>query len=259
MQTIHNLSEQVPIEDPVVLTIGNFDGLHPGHRTVLNRAKELAQNEKRQLAVLTFANHPSQILRPDQPVPLICTLNHKIHLLEKIGVDFLLLLPFTKEVSQYSAETFLQKVYGCLPFDFLVLGRPDTTLGKDRQGGKEQIQLIAHRLGFTLEFTGAQAVGDTIFSSSQIRKLIQQGNFIAVERLLGRKYSIHGPVIKEETNTIWLDVTGLCLPPEGSYPVQWLHNGQQGLGAAELTKRELKVVLAGKGAGLLGCHVEVVF
>lgn len=274
MRIIKNLNEKLPSKQSVVLTIGNFDGVHRGHMAVLNRTKELSNQVKGQTTVLTFENHPTQILRPSEHVKLICSLPHKIQLLEKFGIDNLILLPFTKEFSQHTAEEFLRSVSDCMPFTHLILGH-DATLGKDRKGDRRLVEETAKSMGFQVEYLEPYRMAGSIVSSSEIRRLINHGQLPQVETLLGRKYSIYGPVIigKSAGKTIGfptanIDVGELCVPVFGVYAVHLLHDGKvydaiANLGVAPTVRKDLRPILEvhllDKQLDLYDHYVEVIF
>lgn len=254
MQIIHNLNEKAPLQKPVVLTIGNFDGVHRGHVAVLNRVKTVSSEINGETAVLTFENHPAIVLRPSDPIKLICSLPHKIHLLKKNKTDNLILLRFTKEFSQYTAEEFLRSVHACLPFKHLVLGH-DATLGKDRKGDRQRVESVAKEIGFQVEYLEPYRLAGAIVSSSELRKLIQNGQLPQVETLLGRKYSIYGRVVTGNSAgrsigfpTANLDVAELCVPVFGVYAVHLMHDGKMydaiaNLGVAPTVRNDLKPIL----------------
>lgn len=183
MKIINTLTTPVKIANPVVLSIGNFDGVHLGHRAVLSHMDRIACTHNTQRAVVTFSNHPSEVLRPSNPTLRLCSPEHKMHLLECAKVDFLISLPFTKELSQQSAHKFLQDVFNCIPFSHLVLGY-DATFGKDKQGDRTMVQQIAKTLQFNVEYIEPMMLDGLPVSSSAIRACIKQGNFAQVSKML---------------------------------------------------------------------------
>lgn len=254
MKLVHSLSEHLDLQSPSVLTIGFFDGVHLGHQMLLQRSKELAQENDTSFTVITFENHPSEVLRPDQSISFICTLQHKIRLLEQIGTDVLVLLPFTHDFSRQSAEEFLGYVQEHIPFSHLVLGH-DAVLGKDKTGNKNIVQKIAKASNFQVEYLPPFSLDGEVVSSTRIRTAIQQGDFSKCEKLLGRRYSIYGPVIAGRTHgkimgfpTANIDVGKLCLPPGGVYAVKVLYEGQEidavaNLGVAPTVRNDNKLLL----------------
>lgn len=272
MKIIEDL-QQFP-NRPVVLSIGNFDGVHKGHQSVLSRLREVAASQDANKAVITFKNHPSQVLRPQVPVRLISNLQHRLELLRQQHIDYLLLLEFTKEFSQQSAEEFLRKIKKHIPFSHLVLGH-DATLGRDRQGDPKVIAALSKELGFSVEYIDEWTENGSSVSSSIIRRYIQDGDFILTTEMLGRPYSIMGEVVHGEKlgkklgyPTANLDVSQLCLPPLGVYAVTMkfqgkVHKGVANLGIAPTMRTNpvpiLEVHLFQPRDNLYGELVEVFF
>ncbi|WP_068467785.1 bifunctional riboflavin kinase/FAD synthetase [Candidatus Protochlamydia phocaeensis] len=239
MQIFHQLEDFKDHKKPVILTIGNFDGVHLGHLAVLQRARTFARDNS-QLTVLTFSNHPSEVLRPEQPVPLLCTLKHKIQLLQMHSLQALVLLPFTRYLANHSAASFIERVRQFIPFTHLILGH-DATLGRDRQGNKSTMQQLALEWGFTVHYVDEYRYEGQPVSSTRIRGLIQQGELGQAETLLGRPYSIYSHVLPGLGKgkqigfpTANLEVRGLCLPPFGVYAVEVRKDNQSFRGIANL-------------------------
>lgn len=210
---------------PLVLTIGNFDGMHRGHQALLKEARSLAGSEGKVVAI-TFRNHPSEILRPEQPVCLLNSLPHKLSLLGQTSIDTLILLSFTRYLAEHSAASFIERVRHFIPFSHLLLGH-DATLGRDRQGDRATMHALSEQWGFSLHYLEEYRFEGQPVSSSRIRKALQEGNLEIVEQLLGRPYSLYGKVIegqglgkKIDWPTANLEVKGLCLPPFGVYAVE---------------------------------------
>lgn len=274
MQIAYSLEEITPTTLPNILTIGNFDGLHLGHQAVLNDLLKTAKKKQARSAVLTFSNHPSTILRPAHPTPLLCTSEHKLQLLEDIGIDLVVTLPFTKEFSQQSPTTFLQSVRKYLPFDALILGS-DAHIGKNREGDSSTVTALADTLGFEVEYFPDYTKDGQRISSSLIRDYIQKGLLKDAEELLGRPYSICGPVLKGTGRgaplgfpTANLAVDNLCLPPLGVYVVSLtterkIFPGVANLGFAPTVRDEtapiLEVHLFDQHLDLYGKAVDVRF
>lgn len=241
MEIIQSLSPDTKSSTaPVSLAIGNFDGVHLGHMAVLNYIKEIAAKDGTKTGVVTFENHPAQVLRP-QAAPLnICTLGHKIRLLEESGIDFLLLLKFTKELSQLTAKEFLTLLKAYIPFYSLNMGH-DGTIGKDRQGNEHLMMQLAKEHNFSLNYLYPLEIQGEVVSSSKIRQIIREGDLRKTETFLGRKYSIYSTVVSGYQKgreigfpTANLDVSGLCTPPHGVYTVTALHEGKIYPGIANL-------------------------
>lgn len=249
MHIAHSLEDLPKYSSPIVLSIGNFDGLHLGHQAVLDHLFNTAKHQHAASAVLTFSNHPSAVLRPTHPTPLLCTVAHKVHLLDKAGIDLTLLLPFTQSFSEQTAEAFLRNIRRVLPFQFLILGS-DAHMGKNREGDQETITELSRSLGFQVEYIPDCYQNGQRISSSLIRHHIQRGEFPQATALLGRPYSIYGDVLKGQGKgaslgfpTANLSVENLCLPPLGVYAVRVSvgdkeHPGIANLGFAPTMRQE---------------------
>lgn len=163
---------------PPTLTIGFFDGVHLGHQALL---KKVTSKEH---LVITFQNHPRSVLYPSQPTQLICTNAQRLHLLEKLGVQNLLLLEFTLAFSKQTPEAFLSELKKKTHFESLILGY-DSHLGFQREGNPSLIQEIGKRLGFSVEHIEPVIVDGITVSSSAIRTLLQAGKQEEAKKLLG--------------------------------------------------------------------------
>lgn len=272
MTIIENLEECVNLKDPLVLTIGNFDGMHRGHCALLKHAKSLMSQEG-EVLVLTFRNHPSEVLKPEQPIPLLCSLTHKLRLLEQNGIDNILLLSFTRYLAQHSAYSFIENIRQFIPFSHLVLGH-DATLGRDRQGNYAIMQELGMEWGFNVHYLKEYRYEGKGVSSTRIRETLQQGNLDLVEALLDRPYSILGHLnsVKEKEKrldfpTAHVEITGLCLPPFGIYAIDVLYDSKRHQGIANLSsniQKEdnhpiLEVFLFDSEENWLNREAEVVF
>ncbi|CUI16979.1 putative riboflavin kinase/FMN adenylyltransferase [Candidatus Protochlamydia naegleriophila] len=274
MHLYHQLEEFKDQKTPVVLTIGNFDGVHLGHLAVLQRSQAVAKRVEAHTVVITFSNHPSEVLRPEDPTLLLCTLPHKIALLEANQVDHLMLLPFTRYLALHSAASFVERVRQFIPFSHLILGH-DATLGRDRQGNRDVMQSLAEAWGFEVYYLEEYRYEGLPVSSTRIRQLVQKGEFDQAEVLLGRPYSIYsgistglgkGRQIGYPTANI--PVKGLCLPPQGVYVVEVnkdgkIYQGIANLGVAPTVRQDgvplLEVHILAENVELSEHPIEVIF
>lgn len=190
---------------PYALTIGNFDGLHRGHQHLLNALKKTGLRT----AVLTFSNHPSEILGSERPAPLLSTPEHKLHLLEQAGVDLVIFLPFTKELAAESYDHFLKNLKSRLCFTHLILGK-GSALGNRQLGDQTKVEALGKTLGFQAEYIEKFPE----ISSGAIRQALLAGELKTVHHLLGRPFSIYAVAAAE------ISLKGLCLPPDGTYTVK---------------------------------------
>ena len=201
MKLIKAIPQKPLFKTPCAITIGNFDGLHTGHQFVLKRLSGISHQNQIPSVVISFKNHPAEILRPERPICKICTNEQKIKIFEKKGIDTLILLPFTKELSELSVEEFISNLQKNIPFSHLILGW-DATLGKNRHGNKEIVKDIAKKQNFQVEYLEQYKIDQTSVSSSAIRACIQEGNLQEAERLLGRPFSIYSAVLLQHTCTL---------------------------------------------------------
>lgn len=221
MRLVRSVETFAPSKKAMVLTVGSFDGVHQGHQVLLKQLQQQGYP-----VVITFENHPAEILRPDAVPPKLCSTAHKLKLLQEAGVESVILLNFTRALSQQSAEEFLRSVRRYVPFATLLLG-PDATLGKDKQGDRNHILNLAKELSFTVEYLDDfVSISGTKISSSAIRDYVRAGDLATVEKLLGRKFSIYAPIrtgagLGKSIGfpTLNMHVEGLCLPPLGVYAV----------------------------------------
>lgn len=243
MDLINTLEEYQNPSSSHVLTIGIYDSMHLAHQAIMKRLNEEGKRLQAKKVVITFKNHPTEVLKPEYTSPWICTLPHRVKLLKEQHIDTAVLLTFTKSFSQLSPRAFLSKVQASIPFSKLILGY-DAVLGRDREGDPATIQALGKELGFEVEYLPKIALEGHAISSTAVRMAIQKGDFSTVKKLLGRPYSIYAPVITGQGKgkrigfaTANISLEGLCLPPFGVYAVQvkmndTLLNGVANLGIA---------------------------
>lgn len=200
MKVYREISEIEKIEN-VVLTIGSFDGVHKGHQKILNSLIDIAKTTKSESVVLTFDPHPRQILAKNNEIPLqlINSPEEKIKLLESLGIDHLVIIPFTIEFSQLSPleyiEDFIIKYFSP---SMLVIGY-DHHFGKNREGNFNSLLDYVNRTNaFQLKEIPAQDISEITVSSTKIRNAILQGEIEHANKLLGYEFSFEGKVVNGE-------------------------------------------------------------
>lgn len=183
--------------DFAVVTVGTFDGLHIGHQKIIRRMVDLAEENNGETIVVTFNPHPRLILDPgNSELKFITTEKKKYELLETLGIDNLIIVPFTKTFAAIPSGDFIREYLAeKLRVKMLVVGY-DHHFGKNREGNYDQLftQGILH--GFGVEEIPAQYIDDTPVSSTQIRNALTEGNLSLANRMLGYEYSITGRVIE---------------------------------------------------------------
>ena len=191
--------QKKPVDIPrTVVTIGNFDGIHLGHRALISAAVNEAQLRDCASALVTFNPHPQEIIHSQQPVSHICTSVHQLRLLEEQGLYEVHVIQFTSEMSQMHPEDFaLQFLIKRFDLVKLVIGY-DFRFGKHRAGDFKLLENLSQQFNFSLEeIAPVQQKGQTV-SSSLIRQLIREFRFAEIPQYLGREYSIYGKVEKGE-------------------------------------------------------------
>ena len=182
-----------PLSAPVILTIGNFDGLHRGHKRVLRKVINRGREEGGTSAVVTFEPHPLKVLHPEGAPQLIQTPTQKRDILAHLGIQVLLEIPFTREFSEVSAEGFIRLLAARLRPREIYIGE-DFRFGRGREGNIALLQSFQEELGFKAEAFSKLKVGGEEVSSSRIRKLLMEGQMEEAVHLLGRPYVIEGTV-----------------------------------------------------------------
>jgi riboflavin kinase/FMN adenylyltransferase len=176
------------------VAIGNFDGVHLGHRALIRRAREIAAAQDAVTVALTFDPHPSQLLAPNPP-QMISSLGRRIELLGEAGADVVVVEPFTRELASRAAHAFIDDiVIGALCARAIVVGY-DFTYGQGRSGTTDALRAHGGRAGIEVAILPAVEVAGEVASSSRIRAHLQAGDLAAAERLLGRAWDIDGIVV----------------------------------------------------------------
>ncbi len=189
--------QDLPLELPnPVVTLGNFDGVHLGHRRLLEETRRLAEELKGTSVVATFEPHPRRVLRPEADLKLLTTFEERLALFKEAGMEAILVIPFTSSLAALPAEEFVEEylVYG-LRARGVVVGY-DYRFGKKRKGDTELLKRLGEKYNFSVIVVPPQRVNGTVISSSLIRELLEKGRVEEAARLLGRPYSVKGKVIK---------------------------------------------------------------
>lgn len=217
---------EAQIETESVVTIGVFDGVHLGHRTMIRRLVEEARARDRLAVVLTFHPHPDKVLGEVDLRYYLSTPEQRAELLLALGVDLVITHPFDQEISQIRAEQFVDQLVKHLRLQELWVGA-DFALGYEREGTVEFLRLQGKNKGFSvtaIELIMSEAGGDSIHSS-QLRNLVRQGEMRQAKGMLGRAYSVEGEVVmgQQRGRTIGVPTANLdiweeqIIPPNGVY------------------------------------------
>ena len=194
MKWIHTQEESLPEFTTSVLTIGNFDGLHLGHRSLIGSLVETAKRLNVPAVVCTFRPHPRAVLYPETPTHRLFDYRDQCEMMQNLGVDFLIEEKFTKDFSLMSREEFLD-FYIIRHFKpvHIVVGY-DFSFGKNRTGDHHFLIEYCRNKNIQLTIQPALEKNNQVISSSAIRKFLEQGDLSKVEEFLGRRYYLRGPV-----------------------------------------------------------------
>ncbi|MCM2264078.1 MAG: bifunctional riboflavin kinase/FAD synthetase, partial [Desulfuromonadales bacterium] len=274
MKIVRSLSRIVPPPGGTVVTIGNFDGVHLGHREIFRRVVGTARTQQAAAAVVTFEPHPLRLLAPDKAPPRINTPVEKVRLIRASCIDLLVILPFTRKLAALSATDFVSDVLvGRLGVRHLVIGY-DYAFGRNREGDAAFLAQAAQRHGFTLEVLEPLRAGAEIYSSTSIRKALLRGDVNGVVGVLGRHFTLDGRVIGGEGRgrqlgfpTANLATAKELLPCEGVYAVRVRHGRRLYDGVANLGRRptfagvepSLEIHLLDFAGDLYGARLRIYF
>lgn len=183
-----------------VVTIGSFDGVHRGHQLIIDRAVKRARELDAKAVVVTFDPHPSEVVRPGSHPPLLAPQPRRAELIEALGVDAVLVLPFTAEFSKESPETFVQQVLVEALHARLVIEGPNFRFGHRAAGNVELLAELGRAADFEVEVLDLQvrgAAGDGVpFSSTLARRLVAEGDVAGAAEVLGRPHRVEGVVVQ---------------------------------------------------------------
>lgn len=194
MQIIDDLS-QVHLDKDAILTIGAFDGVHRGHQYLIEQLLEKARRTHRLAGLITFHPHPSAVLSPGNPTRYITTPGEKAALLERLGLDIVAILPFTRELARTSARHFIEMVSRQLRMTELWVGK-DFALGYGREGTSDVLRALGQEMGFSVETITPVVWKGEIISSTRIRSLLFRGQVREAAELLGRYPYLAGEVVR---------------------------------------------------------------
>ena len=178
-------------DNPTVVTVGMFDGVHRGHRYLIGRVKEVAAEMGCASAVITFTNHPRSVMRPDTRIPLLNSPEDRLRLLSETGVDLVVPLTFTLEFSYLRAREFVEFLLRSLNMRGLVIG-PDFAFGYQREGTPDVLAALGEELGFSVEIVEPVTFDDLVVSSTEVRRCVEAGDVAHAAAMLGRAFAISG-------------------------------------------------------------------
>lgn len=228
MKIYHQLSEFKKLDNAIV-TIGTFDGVHYGHQKIIKRLCDLAKASGGESVLLTFFPHPRMIINPEnQELKMINTINEKAEILANLGVDHLIITPFTRDFSNLSPKDYIKNILvDAIGTKKIIIGY-DHRFGKDREGNIKLLESFGNEYGYEVEEIPEQDINDVAVSSTKIRNALLQGNVDLANDYLGYNFSLYGPVIKGDkigrtigfpTANIFIEETYKLIPGDGIYAV----------------------------------------
>jgi len=199
---------------PSIVTIGNFDGVHIGHRRIMRRVVALAREKGCTPAVLTFDPHPARVLAPDRAPKLLMTIDQRLRSMEAEGIEAVFLIPFSPEFARLTPEEFVEQILaGNLKARTVLVGE-DFRFGYRQAGNLDTLRALGERFGFTLEVVTGIARRSERVSSTAIRKLVVEGSVSRACRMLGAPFALEGMVVKGQGIGSKKTVPTLNLAPE---------------------------------------------
>ena len=247
MNIFHFGQTDWPHEQKACITVGTFDGVHLGHQGVISLMRSLADAEGLRVVVVTFDPHPQIVLaKPGRdPLSLLSSIEERCERLSAVGVDDVIVIPFTLEFAQKSADTFVRELVSMIDVQHFFIGH-DHAFGKDRGGNEELLRHLGAELGFTVERIPPLETDGIVVSSTLVRKTLKAGDVEAAATMLGSAYAVRGTVVKGDgrgrtlgiptANVVSIDPNKL-LPANGVYVVTVDTDGNEYVGMANIGVR----------------------
>lgn len=245
MEIIHSIFDFKPTQKSIV-TIGTFDGVHIGHQKIIQELIDEAKASNKKSVLLTFFPHPRMVLQKDVSIKLINTIDERGKHLENLGLDYLIIHPFSKEFSRLTALDFVRDILvNQLNTSKLIIGY-DHHFGKNREGNIEQLTEYSHLYDFTVQEILAQDIDEVSVSSTKIRKALASGELKTANKYLGYPFSITGVVVNGKqlggkigfpTANIDIAETYKLVPKTGVYVVKSTINNNTVFGMMNIGNR----------------------
>ena len=231
-QAFEELARLRPDRD-TVLTVGVFDGIHLGHRQLIEQVKRRATERVLKGGVVTLHHHPQIVLSPQSSITYLTTLDERVALIRGLGIELVAVLSFTPALARLSAPEFVSLLQEHLRMKGLVIG-PDFALGRGRQGDAATLRALGQERGFTVEVLPPVMVGGRVVSSTAIREALVKGDLATASRLLGRPFSLSGKVTPGDERGRQLGFptaniaanSALTIPADGIYVTRAYVDGQ---------------------------------
>lgn len=235
MAQYSHINELPKLKNPVI-TIGTFDGVHQGHRTILNEVIKHAKNASGESVLLTFEPHPRKLIFPEQPLKLLTPLKDKIQLIEEAGIEHIVVVPFTRDFSNLSSEDYIKDfLVSTIQPHTIVIGY-DRHFGHDREGNIHMLKKYADAYNYEVFEISAKLIDEAAVSSTKIRQALEYGHVKEASRMLGRNYSLRGTVVKGAqigrtigypTANVLPENSEQIMPGNGVYAIKAEVNGER--------------------------------
>ena len=232
---IFNNIQSYSSEKESILTIGTFDGVHIGHNKILTKLVEESKKNNLSSLIMTFFPHPRIVLQKSEEIKMIDTMDEKIHLFEKTGVDNLIIQPFDENFSKIRAKEFVEEILvKKLKIKHIIIGY-DHRFGKDREASVDDLKKFGLNYMFTVEEIAAQEIHSIAISSTKIRNAILKGEIKKCNEYLGRNFMLTGEVVHGDglgkkinfpTANIEIPETYKIIPKNGVYLVKAIINSE---------------------------------
>jgi len=202
-----------------ILTIGVFDGVHAGHRYLLEKLQQRAAEKNLLSGVVTFSPHPQSVLYPHNHLPWLSNLEDRVRAFQDLGVKIIAVLTFTPEVAQLGAREFISLVRKQLRMRGIMVG-PDFALGRGREGNIDLLRALGREMEFSVEVIPSYTINGEVVSSTLIRRVLSQGDMGKVERLMGRYFQLGGKVITSDKRgrALGFPTANLDIRPQQALP-----------------------------------------
>lgn len=237
--SIHSFKNQAP----TVLTVGTFDGVHIGHKKLLNQLTTVAKKEHLESVVLTFFPHPRMVLQNDSGLKLINTIDERIELLSKTGIEHLVVHPFSKEFSRKTAKDYVQEILvEKFHIKKIIVGY-DHHFGRNRNATTKDLIAFGKTFGFEVIEISAQQSNDIAVSSTKIRNALLLGDITTANLFLGYPFMLTGKVVEGKkmgtkigypTANLFIKETYKLIPKDGVYVVQSFINNKKVYGITNI-------------------------
>ena len=224
MQVEEELARLSPERD-TLLTIGVFDGVHLGHKYLISQLTKQARRQNLLSGVVTFRQHPREVLSHGKALPYLTSLEERVELLKREGVDLVAALSFSKELAQLSPRQFVGLLKKHLRLRGLVIG-PDFALGRSREGNADHLRKLGQDMDFSVTVVPPMKVNSEVISSTAIREALARGDVKKVTALIGRPFSLKGPVTTgagRSSKQDFVPTANLDLDPKQALPADGVY------------------------------------